>query len=92
LVGQNYGLHGERVGLGTIMMAKLHDADWELIMETLESVGAPTKAKQISLSEEQVVNSLIAAQTLRPDRYTILSRAKLDRRSAFELAKSVKVI
>jgi glycerol-1-phosphate dehydrogenase [NAD(P)+] len=92
LVGQNYGLHGERVGLGTIMMAKLHNADWELIMETLESVGAPTKAKQISLSEEQVVNSLIAAQTLRPDRYTILSRAKLDRRSAFELAKSVQVI
>jgi glycerol-1-phosphate dehydrogenase [NAD(P)+] len=74
------------------MMAKLHDVDWELIIETLEAVGAPTKAKQINLSEQQVVSSLIAAQTLRPDRYTILNRAKLDKRSAFELAKSAKVI
>ncbi len=91
-VGQNCGLHGERVGIGTIMMAKLHDADWELIVEALELVGAPTKAKQINLSEEQVVTSLIAAQSLRPDRYTILNRVKLNKRSAFNLAKSVKVI
>jgi glycerol-1-phosphate dehydrogenase [NAD(P)+] len=91
-VGQNYGLHGERVGLGTIMMAKLHNFDWELIVEALEIVGAPTKAKQINLNEEQVVISLLASQSLRPERYTILSRAKLNKRSAFALAKSVKVI
>jgi glycerol-1-phosphate dehydrogenase [NAD(P)+] len=92
VVGQNYGLHGERVGLGTIMMAKLHNFDWELIVEALETVGAPTKAKQINLSEEQVVISLLASQSLRPERYTILSQARLDKRSAFALAKSVKVI
>jgi len=68
IVGQNYGLHGERVGLGTIMMAKLHNIDWEIIVETLERVGAPTKAKQIRLNEEQLVLSLLAAQSLRPDR------------------------
>jgi len=92
IVGQNYGLHGERVGLGTIMMAKLHNIDWEIIVETLERVGAPTKAKQIRLNEEQLVLSLLAAQSLRPDRYTILSKAKLNKSSAFELARSVKVI
>jgi glycerol-1-phosphate dehydrogenase [NAD(P)+] len=92
VVGHNYGLHGERVGLGTIMMAKLHDLDWERIVETLENVGAPTKAKQIKLNEEQVVKSLLTAQSLRPDRYTILSKLKLDERSALELAKSVHVL
>ncbi len=80
------------VGLGTIMMAKLHGLNWTKIAETLENVGAPTKAKQIGLSEEHVVRALIAAQSLRPDRYTILSKVKLDKKSAFELAKSVGVI
>jgi glycerol-1-phosphate dehydrogenase [NAD(P)+] len=92
IIGQNYGLHGERVGLGTIMMAKLHNVDWEVIVETLERVGAPTKAKQIRLNEQQIVKSLLAAQSLRPDRYTILSTVNLNKSSALELARSVKVI
>lgn len=89
---QHYGLHGEHVGLGTIMMAKLHGLDWEEIVQTLENVGAPTTAKQLNLTDEQVVQSLIVAQSLRPERYTILSKAKLDKKSAFELAKSVSII
>jgi glycerol-1-phosphate dehydrogenase [NAD(P)+] len=92
VAGSNIGLHGERVGMGTIMMAKLHGLNWDKIAETLENVGAPTKAKQIRLSEEHVVRALTAAQSLRPDRYTILSKVKLDKKSAFELAKSVGVI
>ena len=91
-VGNNCGLHGERVGLGTIMMAKLHGLDWEIIAETLENVGAPTTAKQIKLNAHQVVNSLLIAQSLRPDRYTILTKVKLDKHSAMDLAKSVKVL
>jgi glycerol-1-phosphate dehydrogenase [NAD(P)+] len=92
IAGQNCGLHGERVGLGTIMMAKLHGLDWERIVETLENVGAPTKAKQIKINEDQIVDSLLTAQSLRPDRYTILSKLKLDRRTALELAKSVCIV
>ena len=92
VAGPNYGLHGERVGIGTIMMAKLHDLDWEKVAETLENVGAPTKAKQIKLGEDDVVKALVAAQSLRPDRYTILSKVKMDKKSASRLAKSVKVI
>ena len=92
IVGQDCGLHGERVGLGTIMMAKLHGLDWERIVKTLENVGAPTKAKQIKINEDQVVASLLIAQSLRPDRYTILSKLKLDRQSALELAKSVCIV
>jgi glycerol-1-phosphate dehydrogenase [NAD(P)+] len=92
VAGPDHGLHGERVGIGTIMMAKLHGLDWEKIAETLADVGAPTTAKEIGLSGEQVVKALLAAQSLRPDRYTILSKIKLDARAARELAKSVRVI
>jgi glycerol-1-phosphate dehydrogenase [NAD(P)+] len=89
---QDCGLHGERVGLGTIMMAKLHCLDWEKIVETLENVGAPTKAKQLKISEEKIVQSLLIAQSLRPDRFTILGKIHLTKQSAFELARSVSII
>ena len=86
------GLHGERVGLGTIIMARLHDLDFEEIISVLENVKAPIKASQINVTEKEVIQSLIMAQELRPDRYTILSKTKLDKKSAYELARSTKVI
>ena len=88
----NCGLHGERVGIGTIIMSKLYDMDCEKIVSVLENVKAPVKANQIKVTEKDVILSLIMAQDLRPDRYTILSKIKLDKKSAYELAKSVKVI
>ena len=92
VAGPNNGLHGERVGIGTIMMAKLHGLDWEKIVATLKNVGAPTRAAEIGLAEENLIKALVTAQSLRPDRYTILSKIKLDKTSARELAQSVKVI
>ena len=92
VAGSNFGLHGERVGIGTIMMAKLQGLNWSKIVETLKNVGAPTQAKQIKLSEKQVVKALMVARSLRPERYTILSKVRLDNKSAFELARSVEVI
>jgi glycerol-1-phosphate dehydrogenase [NAD(P)+] len=92
VAGADCGLHGERVGLGTIMMAKLHGLDWRKIRDTLEKMGAPTRAKQIGLAEKDVVQALVKAQSLRPDRYTILSKVKMDKDSARALAKSVGVI
>jgi glycerol-1-phosphate dehydrogenase [NAD(P)+] len=88
----NCGLHGERVGLGTIIMSKLYGMDFERIIDVLENVKAPVKANQINLTEKDVVQSLLIAQDLRPERYTILSKTKLDKKSAYELAKSAKVI
>jgi len=86
------GLHGERVGLGTIIMSKLYGMDFEGIIDILENVKAPVKANQIKVTEKDVVQSLLIAQDLRPERYTILSKTKLDKKSAYELAKSAKVI
>jgi glycerol-1-phosphate dehydrogenase [NAD(P)+] len=92
ITGGNCGLHGERVGLGTIIMSKLYEMDFENIISVLENVKAPVKANQINLTEKDIIQSLIMAQHLRPERYTILSKSKLDKKSAYELAKSAKVI
>ncbi len=86
------GLHGQKCGIGAIMMAKLQGQDWKKIIKTLKNVGAPTTAKQIGLKPEQVVKALTIAQDLRPERYTILKEIEMTRNKALALAKSTKVI
>ena len=86
------GLHGEKCGIGSIMMAKLQGQDWKKIVQTLKDVGAPTSAKQIGLKSDEVVTALIIAQGLRPERYTILKEIEMTERSASNLAKTTKVI
>lgn len=86
------GLHGEKCGIGTIMMAKLHRIDWRRVRSALRNVGAPTEASQIGVGDSKVIESLMKASSIRPDRYTILSRKKLTRETAGALAKSTGVI
>lgn len=86
------GLHGEKCGIGTIMMAKLHGIDWKKIVNALKNVGAPTTAKQIGLSSKDVIDALMTAQDLRPERYTILKEIEMTEKRATNLAKSTRVI
>lgn len=86
------GLHGEKCGIGSIMMAKLQGGDWREIARTLKDVGAPTSAKQIGLSQEEVVKALMTAQSMRPERYTILKEVEMTSRNAADLAKSTNVV
>ena len=91
-IAPNIGLHGEKCGIGSIMMAKLQGQDWKKIVKTLKNVGAPTTAKQIGLNEDQIIDALMIAQDLRPERYTILKETEMTERKAKNLAKSTKVI
>jgi len=86
------GLHGEKCGLGSIMIAKLQGQDWKKIVKTLKNVGAPTTAKQIGLKPDVIIEALMIAQELRPERYTILKEVKMTEKTARNLAKSTKVI
>jgi len=86
------GLHGEKCGLGSIMIAKLQGKDWKKIASTLKNVGAPTTAKQMGLNSDVVIQALMIAQDLRPERYTILKEIKMTEKTARNLAKSTKVI
>jgi glycerol-1-phosphate dehydrogenase [NAD(P)+] len=86
------GLHGEKCGIGAIMIAKLQGQDWEKIIKTLKNVGAPTTANEIGLRSDILAKALTIAQSLRPKRYTILKEANMTEKKAVALAKSTKVL
>ncbi len=92
IVAPGVGLHGEKCGVGTIMMSKLHGLDWKGVRSALEAVGAPTTALQLGLKEVQVVEALMKASSIRPERYTILSEKKMSRERALQLARSTGVV
>ncbi|MBM2851493.1 MAG: glycerol-1-phosphate dehydrogenase [Candidatus Nitrosotenuis sp.] len=91
-IAPGIGLHGEKCGIGAIMMAKLQGQDWKKITKTLKNVGAPTTAKEIGLAQNMLTRALVIAQSLRPERYTILKEIQMTEKRAFDLAKSTNVI
>jgi glycerol-1-phosphate dehydrogenase [NAD(P)+] len=73
-------------------MAKLHNLDWKQIAKTLKEIGAPTTAQEININERDAVKALLLAQSLRPERYTILKKVSLDEQSALRLLKDTAIL
>jgi len=86
------GLHGEKCGIGSILISKLQGQDWRKIVTMLKNVGAPTTAKQIGLKPEILAKALMIAPSLRPERYTILNKIRMTKEKAIKLAKSTGVL
>jgi glycerol-1-phosphate dehydrogenase [NAD(P)+] len=91
-IAEKTALHGEQCGVGSIMMAKLHGLNWEAIKGSLETIGAPTNADELGVSDKNIIKALLFARSIRPDRYTILNKITLDQRKATQLAEFTKVI
>ena len=85
-------LHGEQCGVGSIMMMYLHGGDWLRIRSALSMIGAPTSAKELGVTKEELVEALVHAHEIRKDRYTILGDRGLTRDAAERLANITKVI
>lgn len=85
-VAPGKALHGEQVGLGTILMLYLHNGPWERVRNVLRTIGAPTTAQQVGLDEDEVLEALTQAHAIR-DRYTILGRDGLTRDAAEHLVR-----
>ena len=92
MIAPDAALHGEQCGVGAIMMAKLHGIDWRAIKESLKVIGAPTTAEELGIGPETIVEALVKARDIRPERYTILSKVILTKKSARDLAKYCGVI
>ena len=86
------GLHGEQCGVGAIMMMYLHGGDWRRIKTALLTIGAPTTARELGVTNEEVVDALVMAHKIRPDRYTILGDNGLTRDAADRLATVTGVV
>ncbi|HTT16037.1 MAG TPA: NAD(P)-dependent glycerol-1-phosphate dehydrogenase [Thermoplasmata archaeon] len=91
-VSSRPSLHGEQCGVGAIMMMYLHGGDWKRLKNALLTIGAPTTAQELGVSEEEVVRALMLAHAIRPDRYTILGDNGLARDAAERLASVTGVI
>lgn len=91
-VAERKPLHGEAVGVGTIMMAYLHGKNWRKIRSLLKRVGAPVDAEGLGVSDEEIIEALVRAASIRPERYTILGEKGLTREAAERLAKKTLVI
>jgi len=85
-------LHGEQCALGTILMAYLHDLDWENIRSVVHDLGIPVKAKELGLKDEEVIKALQIAHTIRPQRFTILGKDGLTHEAAVNTASFTGVI
>ncbi len=92
IIKPNHAMHGERCGVGAIMMAYLHKADWKRIRKTLLLLGAPTKASELGVERDDVIEALQTSSTIRPERYTILNKLCLSRKDCKDLASATKVI
>jgi glycerol-1-phosphate dehydrogenase [NAD(P)+] len=92
LIAPGKALHGEQCGVGCIMMMYLHGGDWMRIRNALQKIGAPTSAKELGITKEQVIEALVTAHKIRKDRFTILGNLGLTYEAAEKIAEITKVI
>lgn len=92
MIKPNHTMHGERCGVGTIMMAYLHRTNWKRIRDTLKKLGAPTNANELDIEKNDVVKALEIAATIRPERYTILNKLNLNHEICKKIAGTTEVI
>jgi glycerol-1-phosphate dehydrogenase [NAD(P)+] len=85
-------MHGEQCGVGAIMMVYLHGGDWEEIADALRKIGAPTTSEELGVSKKKIVEALVKAHEIRPERYTILGETGLTMDAAKRVAKITGVI
>jgi glycerol-1-phosphate dehydrogenase [NAD(P)+] len=85
-------MHGEQCGVGAIMMMYLHGENWEAIRDALKKIGAPTTAKELDIPKKKIIQALVNAHSIRPERYTILGEGGLTKDAAKAVAKKTGVI
>ncbi len=91
-INHNHAMHGEQCGLGSILTSFLYGSNWQKIKGTLKQIGAPITAKELGVKDEDIVKALHLASTIRPERYTILHKLKLNYEACETVAKATGII
>src|SRR5881227_3799696 len=91
-IAKKPGLHGEQCGVGTIMMMYLHAGNWQEVRDALLAIGAPTTARALGVTDDEIVQALVHAHEINKERYTILGDEGLTLEAAERLAKITKVV
>jgi len=81
-LGGRAALHGEQVALGTLISAAAHDSPLLPVLQRLFArLGLPVAPEDLGLSHAEVVDAVLAAPSLRPERWTILSEDRFRHRA-----------
>ncbi|MBU1963516.1 iron-containing alcohol dehydrogenase family protein [Patescibacteria group bacterium] len=67
-------MHGLQVSLGILIAEKLRKKDFENYNKFFELIGLPTRAEDIGLTDDELMQALELAPNTRPDRFTILEK------------------
>lgn len=94
--------HGIQCALGTLPMALYHEKyndnwwgdeyDWMKVRTLMERAGIPLTLKDAEIPEDLMVKAMVEAWKIRPNRYTILHKRKLDPTEARKLLMEVQLI
>ncbi|UCE13589.1 MAG: iron-containing alcohol dehydrogenase [Candidatus Heimdallarchaeota archaeon] len=86
-------LHGERIALGTLMMARLQGQDHKQIRKILNKANCPTRIDELSekIPSEAVIRALQTTHKMNP-MYTVLGRTGLTEAAAWNLGIGSGVI
>lgn len=90
-------LHGERVALGSIMMASLQGQNWRALRKTYKRAGVPVTASELDLKPSSIVKALINAVNYPKNKgkysfYSILGEKGLTEDAAVRLAYRTGII
>ena len=73
-LGPRSALHGEQVALGSLVAAAAHGSPLLARLHVLfRRLGLPTRPQALGMSLAQLHDAVLAAPSLRPDRWTVLS-------------------
>lgn len=85
-------IHGEQVALGTLLVCTLRGKDFERVHRFLTAVGAPTTARCLDIPDDKVIEALVLAPDVRPERYTLFNETRLTPLEAERIAREAGVI
>lgn len=87
-----HAMHGEQCGVGSILIAYLHNSNWKRIKDTLKKIGAPTTANELGIKSDNIIKALEMAPKIRPERYTILHKLNLNFEEYKKAAETTGII
>lgn len=73
------GVHGEKVGLSAVLVSYFYGMNWKFLLERLKAAGLPIRFSDMGITKNELIAAVERAPDLRPDRYTILHKLRLDR-------------
>ena len=85
-------MHGSQCGVTTLITTYMQGGDWRRIKNSLEAAKCPINAKDLNVDEDIMIEAVLKAREIHPDRYTILEDMNLDKEQIRKVLEETEVI